>query len=197
MSGARAATERLRLFVALELPEDARGALVRWRESVAADALARETAAPAAPGLRMIASEYLHATLCFIGWRDADVLPAVVDACDTLSARRAPQLRLDRALWLPRRRPRVLAVQLSGDDELAQIQSQLSLALSDVGYVPEKRPYLPHVTVARVRAGARPRPVELPAPPAVRFEAPRVTLYRSLLGAGGARYEPLSVIELV
>jgi 2'-5' RNA ligase len=60
------------------------------------------------------------------------------------------------------------------------------------------------VTVARVRegggvsgAGRGPRrPRALADPPALDFLGVRVTLYRSRLGAGGARYEALRTAEL-
>jgi 2'-5' RNA ligase len=56
---------------------------------------------------------------------------------------------------------------------------------------PETRPFRPHVTVARVRRGARVRVREVPAPPQLRFHATGLVLYRSQLGRGGARYEAI------
>ena len=81
--------------------------------------------------------------------------------------------------------------------DLAALQSQLSAALHAGGfYEPERRPFLGHVTVARVAAGTRPRPAEVPPPPPQRFDATSVTLYRSWLGSGPARYEALDTIAL-
>jgi 2'-5' RNA ligase len=58
-------------------------------------------------------------------------------------------------------------------------------------YEPEKRPFWPHLTLARVKRG-RPAPrVAAPEPPGEPFEASVVTLYRSVLQPQGARYEPL------
>jgi ketosteroid isomerase-like protein len=77
------------------------------------------------------------------------------------------------------------------------VQSELSRTLSEGGwYTPEARPFLAHVTVARVARGARAPAIELPSAPAVSFEAARVTLYRSRLSAGGARYEALGTVVL-
>ena len=79
----------------------------------------------------------------------------------------------------------------------ARAQAALSRALESGGwYVPEKRRFLAHVTVARVRKGARVRREELPPPAADALRGSTVTLYRSRLGAGGARYEPLYSVEL-
>ncbi len=186
--------ERVRLFVALELPSEAREALVRWRGRVAVD-----------PGrsLRPVAPEALHGTLCFLGWRGADEIDSIAAACAVVARAPAPALSLGAPLWLPRRRPRVLAVELRDPSaRLSAVQFALSSALSAGGwYEPEDRPYLPHVTMARVKAGrapekGTPRAPDLPAPPRLDFRASRVVLYRSRLSRSGARYEPLAGVEL-
>ena len=82
--------ERARLFVALELPEAAREALERWRASVFRDV----------DGLRPVAPEALHATLCFLGWRSVDEIEQIVDRL-----RGSPTYRAE----LEGRRPRELA----------------------------------------------------------------------------------------
>jgi 2'-5' RNA ligase len=180
--------ERVRLFVALELPERIRDALVGWRGAVL-----REV-----PGLRPVARESLHVTLCFLGWRRAgevgEIGAAVEGAARSGAGGPAPvRLSVARDIWLPPRRPRVLAVELEdGAGSLTRVQAELSRSLQAGGwYEPEARPFLAHVTVARVARGVRPRAGELPAPQQLEFEGARVTLYRSRLGRGGARYEPL------
>jgi 2'-5' RNA ligase len=180
--------ERVRLFVALELPDEVREALVRWR----AGALA------GGPGVRPITGEDLHATLCFLGWRDAADVEAIRAACARVATHPAPELALGQAIWLPPRRPRVLAVEL-GDatGALASAQAELSGILAAGGwYEPEKRSYLAHVTVARLGRGAKLASRELPRPPTLRFRASTITLYRSRLLRAGARYEALARIEL-
>jgi 2'-5' RNA ligase len=183
------ADERLRLFAALELPRAARDTLVRWRDQ----ALGRDRE------LRPLSIDSLHATLCFLGWRPADELDAIAAACSVLSAEPGPVLSLGAARWLPPRRPRVLAVKLlDRSGALTRAQMQLSEVLAAGGwYEPEKRPYLPHVTVARAGRHARASRAPLPSPPALEFRARRVTLYRSRLSRTGARYEPLASTELV
>ncbi len=181
--------ERARLFVALELPDGVRDALVAWRER----ALGR------IDGVRLLAPGDLHATLCFIGWRPEAEIGSIAESCRVLAGRPAPELSLGGALALPRRRPRVLAIALEDPGEvLAAEQASLSAALVAGGwYEPERRAYLPHVTVARVGRGARLPRAELPSPlPRTAFRAPGVTLYRSRLSRSGARYEPLATIAL-
>ena len=181
---------RARLFVALELPRSAHEAFVRWRGDLDSDAV---------KGLRPIASDALHVTLCFLGWRAEDEISAIAAACGVVASEPAPALSVGASLWLPRRRPRVLAVELSDPSgRLRAMQTALAGALAAGGwYEPESRPYLAHVTVARVKAGAGGlRAPELPAPPRLEFVASRVVLYRSRLSHAGARYEPLAGVEL-
>lgn len=178
--------DRLRLFVALELPASVRHALIAWRGALDS------------ANLRALSADSLHATLCFLGWQAARDVEAIARAGAVVAGHAAPALSLGEARWLPPRRPRVLAVELvDASGGLTRIQAALSGALAGGGwYEPETRPYLPHVTVARVARGGRAPRETLPPVPSLEFPGSRVTLYRSRLFRAGARYEPLATIEL-
>lgn len=183
------AGERARLFVALELPGAARVALERWRSA----------SVQATPDLRFVASEALHVTLCFLGWQQTREIDAIAEACGAaIEGHARLELALGQAVWLPERRPRVLAVLLKDPSAvLARLQASLSEALSGGGwYEPETRPFLAHVTVARLARGGRVQRADLPVPPARAFTATEVTLFRSRLEPGGARYEALRTVSL-
>jgi 2'-5' RNA ligase len=182
--------DSVRLFVALELPAELRGALSDW---------ARENVGSAAQ-LRLVDPESLHVTLCFLGSRPAAEVDEIAGACRAAaSGLPAAELTTGDALWLSPRRPRVLTVELADDQgRLAAVQSALATALATGGfYKPETRPFLAHVTTARVHREARHRRDELPAPEPLRFIGSTVTLYQSRLGHGPAHYQPLSSIELM
>jgi len=172
----------VRLFVALDLPAEARARLARFRDAAADPEV-----------WRPLRDESFHVTLAFLGHRPEEHVERVADALRGLPPWDAPRLELAAGLLLPPRRARVLTVALADPDgALAALQAAVSAALSDAGlYEPEARPFRAHVTVARLRSGARP-PRELAAEPeALAFTAGAVTLYRSRLGRGGAVYEPL------
>jgi RNA 2',3'-cyclic 3'-phosphodiesterase len=99
---------------------------------------------------------------------------------------------------VPPRQPRLFALDLADEAGRAgMIQAAISDLLAAARfYEPETRPFWPHVTLARVRKGARVRALELPAPPAEPWQGEAVTLYRSLLRREGARYEALERIVL-
>jgi 2'-5' RNA ligase len=180
--------ERARLFVALELPPVVRAALVQWR-SEQLDGV---------QGLRPVDPEALHVTLCFLGWQPATQIEVIAAACQRIGSEPRAVLGLDGALWLPARRPRVLAVALEDRGHaLSHLQAVLAGALEDGGwYRREQRRFLAHVTVARVRRGTQVRPPLVPAPVPISFPGVSVTLYRSHLGASGARYERLAAVQL-
>ena len=170
----------MRLFAALELPAGARQALAAWAAALPED-----------PALRVVPAENLHVTLVFLGRQD-DADAAAIAAAVTGAARPLAPLSVTGAAWLPgARRPGVLVADLDAPDELAVVHAELLTGLAP-WHEPERRPLRPHVTVARVRRGMRPRVADLPVPPTVSFSAAALVLYRSHTGPRGARYEPLA-----
>ncbi len=138
--------ERARLFVGLELPAAVREALVGWRAPVLS----------ALPALRPVAAEALHVTLCFLGGQAVAEIEQIAAACRPVAELPEPELSIGEPAWLPRRQPRVLAIRLAdAGGRLGAVQAWLSGAL-EAGrwYAPEQRPFLAHVTVARVGRGA-------------------------------------------
>jgi RNA 2',3'-cyclic 3'-phosphodiesterase len=178
--------QRTRLFVALELPEAVRMSLVAWRTPIL----------EGHAGLRAVAPEAIHVTLCFLGWQLEQEISQIGDRCGEAGALPATELALGSGMWLPSRRPRALAVEIEDPrGALVHVQAALSGALSAGGwYEPESRPYLPHTTVARAGRGVRVTPGAMPAPPHLGFRGSVVTLFRSRLSPSGARYERLRVV---
>jgi RNA 2',3'-cyclic 3'-phosphodiesterase len=174
----------MRLFVALELPATVRAALALW------------ATAAAPPPMRRVPAENLHVTLAFLGTR----APADAEAVSALLAglvRPLGPLAVEGPLWLPPRRPGVLAVALRAGPALAHLHADLVAGLQRaIGLEPDRRPLRAHVTVARARREARRRAVEIDPPPALTFAPEALVLYRSHTGTGGARYEPLARVDV-
>lgn len=194
MSKPAADSKPVRMFVALDLPDAIRAGIGTWGEEGLGD-----------PALRPVSRENLHITLAFLGNRPEQDAERVAEAIEQ-SLAPAPLVELlDPVGRPPRGRPRLFALPaLSPGTE--QLQAQLSqILISERLYEPEKRPFWPHVTVARVRAegrGSR-RPSEVEKPPGglpsellEPFYGIRVVLYRSELQPLGARYVPLAQVKL-
>jgi 2'-5' RNA ligase len=180
-------SSKARLFVALDPPEDAREVLVAWQLR----ALGRED------GLRLVGPEALHVTLVFLGHLDEAEIPRIAELIRP-PAVDPPVLTATGVKPVPPRQPRLFALDLADEDgRTGAIQAAVSDALERAGlYEPEKRPFWPHVTLARVRKGARVRGIEVPDPPTEPWRGAAVTLYRSRLSRAGARYEPLHRVVL-
>jgi 2'-5' RNA ligase len=159
----------------------------------------RSTAPGGVRGLRDVDRAALHVTLCFLGWRSEREIEDIGAACAAAVAGWGPlTLSLGDPVWLPPRRPRVLAAGIKDRSAaLAGLQAALSKELGAGGwYAPETRPFLGHVTVARVPRGTRARATKLPGLPSLEFLGSQVTLYRSRLRPDGARYETQRTVEL-
>jgi 2'-5' RNA ligase len=178
----------LRLFVALELEAAARRTLVAWQQS--------EVAALA--GLRVVPARALHLTLRFLGDQPADAVPVLAAALGAGFGSGPCPLAVGDAIWLPTRRPRVLAAAVvDPEHRLAELAHVLERELGAGAELPaETGGFLPHVTVARVPRGGQVAAVALDGPEAIEFAGRRVVLLRSLLGAGPPRYEELYGVSL-
>lgn len=181
---------RARLFLALDLPDLTREALVAWREQALAGR----------DDLRPVAAESLHVTLVFLGHLPEDEVERVASvAFEALHGLAAPRLAVTEVRGLPPRAPRLFALALSDEgDRAAALHGAASGALARAGlHTPEKRPFWPHLTFARVKKrDARAPALEDSLPPSEPFDSPQITLYRSLLRLQGALYESQGRLHL-
>jgi 2'-5' RNA ligase len=169
--------DRLRLFLALELPEAVADELARWSERhlTRGRGLAR-----------------FHVTLAFLGYTPRRELDPIADVLCEEAAATAPfelepvRYRETRSVGMV-----VLADPSGGATDLA---GRLHARLERLGvYVPERRPWLPHVTVLRFRT--RPK-LEPPLPELGAFAPSGVAAFLSRLHPTGARYEVLESCSL-
>jgi 2'-5' RNA ligase len=191
----RLKSPRARLFVALDLPQDVRAGLVDWQRTALAD-----------PALRPVRAEALHMTLIFLGYQaEKDVKAIAKAALATDAEAPAVELAAEPVGVPPGKRPRLIALG-ANSDETVELQRGVEERLVAGGfYEPEKRPFWPHLTVARVKPEARGsrKPALLKTPPhplpehMFRYFRPtRLVLFKSHLRRTGAEYEPMAELEL-
>jgi RNA 2',3'-cyclic 3'-phosphodiesterase len=173
-----------RLFIAVSLGDEDRRTLVAWaREAVGGDR-----------GMRVVAAEQVHLTLAFLGHRSLDEIGPLSELVESLAEWPAPALSTGAALWLSPRKPHVLTVAVNDETAaLGALHTTVWDGLEDLGYEREERRFRPHLTVARVRHGwSAPTALGLPPTPQLDLDVRGVTLMRSFLGGGPARYEALT-----
>jgi 2'-5' RNA ligase len=187
-----------RLFVAVPIPPEPLAACRALIDEVRSGPFGRIP--------RWVHDENLHLTVRFLGDTPPDLTPDVALAVRDALAGTAgfdvvlagaglfPGIRKPRAMWLGIEQ---------GAPELGAIADALDAPLDPLGWPPDDRPYRPHLTVARLDASS---PAQgLAAAEALEaaaagwrtaFRASEVVLYRSHLGGGPPRYEPLEAIDL-
>ncbi|MBI2856216.1 MAG: RNA 2',3'-cyclic phosphodiesterase [Chloroflexi bacterium] len=190
--------ERLRAFIAVELPPGVTETLHRLVQDLQALAL-RE--------VRWVRPEGVHLTLKFLGSIPADSVEPVSQAMGRCVASATPfdlSLR-DLGAFPSLRDPRVVWVGLGGDLEpLLSLHAALESELEGLGFERERRPFNPHLTLGRMREGTptpqRRRVGEALArvPGEVEGELPvrEVNLIRSTLTPSGATYASLYSVAL-
>ena len=195
MAKERLKSPRARLFVALDLPQDVRAGLVDWQRTALAD-----------PALRVVRPEALHMTLVFLGYHaEKEVKVIAKTAFDVDSPAPAVELSADPVGVPSGKRPRLIALAANSDGTVA-LQKQIEDRLVEAGYYkPEKRPFWPHLTVARVKPEApgsrkpaliRTAPHPLPEHMFRFFRPTRLVLFKSHLRRTGAEYEAMAELEL-
>lgn len=134
--------ETERLFVAVKLPEELGGLL-------------GQEAAALSSRLKFAKWTYpddYHITLQFLGDTPAAQIPVLLAALKGISAGQKPfRLKLDEwgTFGVPES-PRVLWAGVSGElEQLRELQEKIVAVTSPLGYKEEKRPYSPHLTLAR------------------------------------------------
>lgn len=175
----------MRLFVALDLPDSARQSLAAVRPA-------------AVPGIRLTPVDQMHVTVHFIGDGRSDEISAALAGIEygalEVSLQGVGQFRISggrRILWAGVRRT----------EELIEFHKLCGDALRSTGFRPERRPWVPHVTLARPGQSIRKSEIESWLSGARQydfgsFSAGCFELYNSVNSENGPRYEVIRSYEL-
>ena len=178
-----------RIFVGIELPADTRQALAA-RLNAELDGKI--------PG-RVVPPANWHVTIRFLGEVGEVDYDRLLAELSTADLGRPFAVVFDALGAFPRsKRATVLWVGVSnGEDSLNRLADRSWSAIDAIGFPPEDRPFHPHLTLSRLRPPedvnrliSEANPLRVPA----RVDA--ITVFRSHLRQGGARYEVLDRIEL-
>lgn len=185
--------KKIRLFAALEMDPEAKRALSDVVEELK----------PSACNAKWVNPAGMHITFAFLGYRHPDDVEDLSNALRTAAGCvPAFEYTLEGIGAFPSpNRARVLWAGIGrGSDEMVRCASAVETHLEPHGYVPEKRAFTPHVTLARFRAPARIEAVAIEAAagllPENAFTARRLTLFESRLRPSGAEYYSLAELPL-
>jgi 2'-5' RNA ligase len=142
--------EEIRSFIAIELSREIKLGLAR---------IQAELKSGSRVPVKWVDPDIIHLTLKFLGNIPIDttssLTAALREACHGV-----PPFHVEvggLGVFPNPRRVQVVWVGLSGDIEnLVQLQKRVDAALVPLGFAPESRPFVPHLTLARVRDRAAP-----------------------------------------
>ncbi len=146
------------------------------------------------PHGRILDASIRHITLAFLGNGKFTPLLEKLGTIPAPPFQIAPAAIADSLIFLPKENPKVAATSvqwLNGFNAVLAWQQQIGKWLSDLGYVLDKRPFLPHITLARSPFDPESwRKTFHPVP----FFTPALHLYQSL---GNLHYKPLWSYPLI
>ena len=182
----------MRLFAAVPLAEPAREEIVRVLGALRAEQWP----------VRWVSDEVVHITLKFFGEVRDERLDVIAEALRLASAGApAMTLRLSSLGAFPtERRPRIVWAGIEAHGDFTALRERVENASDAIGFAREGVPFVPHVTLGRVREGQR-LPADALRIPAVAisplsFRADQLVLYESLLTSTGPRYEARATYAL-
>lgn len=183
----------MRLFVAMDIPEETRRALRALIEEFA----------PLCRGARWVSTEGLHVTLKFIGHVDDAIVPRIGGALDGLRRERPISIAFREFGFFPNERhPRVFFVGIQAGKELESLATEVEERLAPLGIAKEERVFRPHLTLARFKTdeglpALRRKIASLPSQDFGAVAAAEFHLYQSVLKSSGAVYKKLSTHSFV
>ncbi len=131
----------MRLFVALEIPAAVRENLAALLKSFRA----------ISPQPRWVRAESLHVTLKFIGEMPETKLEAIRNVLDGVRSDQAVTLSFRELGFFPsEKHPRVFWVGIEASPNLKGLAGDIEGGLEKLGVAREKRPFSPHLTLARL-----------------------------------------------
>ncbi len=166
----------IRLFVALDLPQETRDELGSFCYGV--------------PGARWLSDDQFHLTLHFIGDVDGALYG---DICESLDDVRSENLHIRLSglgFFSQRKEPKVLWVGLERNEALVQLRNRIGAGLKRAGVELERRKFSPHITVARLRNSPKSKLMTFVAAhnlyKSSNVEISEFKLYSSVLTSNGA-----------
>lgn len=174
----------MRVFVAIDVPEEVRAALASMMESLR----------PCCPLARWVKPAGVHVTLKFVGETKEPLVEELKEALRPIRMPEPLEIRYRGLGFFPSaQRPRILWAGVEAAPSLEQLAKSVDEAVSSHGIPREERAFRPHLTLARFKpendVSRLRKAVEALATPEFGASRPHgFRLYQSLLRPAGAEY---------
>ena len=190
--------ETIRVFLAIDLPSSLQSVLAELIGQLRHQNL---------HDIRPINPDNLHITMNFMGDVSVNKIPDVVKAVSGIVELTAPfDLKIGPIVTFPDERfPRVISIGFTGNlNPVTQMHQCVEATMANLGIVNEQRPFIPHLTIVRMRDEASldmgRSAIKLVnkywAGSGSDFQVNSVSLIKSNLSANGASYETIANFEM-
>ena len=194
----------MRLFIALDIPDEIRERISRFMDGVR----------NFAPEARWVHSESLHVTLKFIGEQPDAAVEKVKEELAGITAAAADIHFQGYGFFPTAKSARVFWVGMESSPQLAELASAIDDKMSRLGIAKENRPFSPHLTLARSAGGSgtprwrkgdgpnrtfqllQEKLAALPTPDFGTMTPHEFFLYQSQLSPKGSKYTKLATFPL-
>ena len=180
---------KIRSFISLDLPLSLRHELSGYAELIAGQDKRQK--------IHWLPPENYHLTVVFLGEVESAILSGLQFALEQkLEAAESVPLTISAITPFPFSRPRIAAALVEHTAELLRLQSDVANCVRKYGITPERRRFVPHVTLGRMKPHAG-KIVDFKARNILLSGiADSVTLFQSELTPDGAIHTALAEIPL-
>jgi 2'-5' RNA ligase len=177
----------MRVFIAALIPQEVKVEMKKYVDEIR----------PRWEGVKWEDYEKFHITLKFLGEVEESKVEEIENVLrEPIQVYSPFGMEISRFGGFPNlANPRVLFIGLAENRELSRLQGEIEERLERLGFQKENRPFLPHVTVGRIKERSRLKE-SFPPPPRLSFFISEVAIMRSILYPQGSKYTALSVFRL-
>ena len=182
---------KIRTFLAFELPQTVRNKLSVHAELISGHAKLQQ--------IRWLPKENYHLTLAFLGNVESVLINSLqLKLEQNLRYNIAVPFRFSEITSLPfSGTPKIVAAMLEHSDELIQLQHNAAQCVRGFGISLERRRFIPHVTLGRLKSRSRKSIAFQPQQIFLEGVSEKAVIFQSELTPKGAVYKSLGEISLM
>ena len=179
-----------RLFIALEIPEEAIDKVCKIRDEVYG----------IPNDVRWESKDKLHITLKFLGDVGENMTELIINQLDAIVCDKFNAEFSFFGIFKKNKLPKILWVGIKENKRLMELQNKVENAIELLGFEKEKRKFKPHITLLRIKGKEdfdKIRNFQKYSLPIINFNIERILLLKSILQPNGSEYSVIKSFNLI